>query len=105
MPRLVLGLVALAALAVLVIGVVDAVPLVFWGTAEEHASVEHGRTVMLAGAGLMLAAAAALRSPGLAVAALLPTTLALAAPQTAFGLFALVVSIPLALVSVVRWRC
>jgi hypothetical protein len=96
---------ALAALAVLVIGVVDAVPLVFWGTAEEHASVEHGRVVMLAGAALMLAAAAALRSPGLAIAALLPTALALAAPQTAFGLFALVAAVPLALASVIRRRC
>jgi hypothetical protein len=101
MPRLA----AVAALAVLVLGVVDAVPLVFWGTASEHAAVAHGRVVMLAGAALMLVSAAALRSPGLAVAALLPTTLALVAPQTAFGLFALVVSIPLALASVVRWRC
>jgi hypothetical protein len=96
---------AVAALAVLVVGVVDAVPLVFWGTAEERAAVEHGRVVMVAGAALMLAAAAARRSAGLAVAALLPTALALAAPQTGFGLFALVISVPLALASAVRWRC
>jgi hypothetical protein len=98
-------LLALAGLAVLIVGVVDAVPLVFWGSAEEHAAVEHGRVVMLAGAGLMLVAAAVRRSPGLAVAALLPTTLALAAPQTAFGLFALVAAVPLALAAGVRRRC
>jgi hypothetical protein len=98
-------LLALAGLAVLIVGVVDAVPLVFWGSAEEHAAVAHGRVVMLAGAALMLVAAAARRSPGLAVAALLPTTLALAAPQTAFGLFALVAAVPLALAAGVRRRC
>jgi hypothetical protein len=60
---------------------------------------------MLVGAAIVLVAAALLRSPGLAIAALLPTALALAAPQTAFGLFALVAAVPLALASVVRWRC
>jgi len=96
---------ALAGLAVLVVGVVEAVPLVFWGTAEEHAAVDHGRTVMLVGAALMLAAAAGLRSWPLAAAALLPVALVVATPGTAFGLFALVAAVPLALGSSVRTRC
>ncbi|HEX5617897.1 MAG TPA: hypothetical protein VFX51_05730 [Solirubrobacteraceae bacterium] len=96
---------ALAGLAVLVVGVVEAVPLVFWGTAEEHAAVDHGRVVMLVGTGVMLVAAAGLRSWLLAVAALLPVALVVVAPGTAFGLFALVASVPLALVSSVRARC
>lgn len=100
-----LRVLALAGLVVLVVGVVEAVPLVFWGTSEEHAAVDHGRAVMLGGSAVMLAVAAALRSPGLAIAALLPTALVLAAPQTAFGLFALVAAVPLALAATVRGRC
>jgi hypothetical protein len=88
---------AIAGLIVLSAGVLDAVPLVFWGTAEEHASVEHGRTVMLIGAALTLLAAGAGRSPLLAVAALLPTSLALLADGTAFGLLVLPVALGLGL--------
>jgi hypothetical protein len=88
---------ALAGLAVLAIGVFEAVPLVNWGTAEELASIDHGRGTMLAGAALLLVAAAAARdlrvSVLLAAAALLPTALVLVTPGTAFGLLAL----PLAL--------
>jgi hypothetical protein len=84
---------ALAGLTVLAAGVIEAVPLVFWGTAEEHASADHGRTVMLIGAALTLVAAAGARSVLLAVAAVLPTVLVLATPGTAFGLLALPVAI------------
>jgi hypothetical protein len=97
MPRTIVVLLALAGLAALVTGVVGALPLVFWGTSEERAAIEHGRTVMLIGAVLMLAAAAGARPARvrivLAAAALLPTALALAAPGTAFGLLALPVAI------------
>jgi hypothetical protein len=88
---------ALAGLTVLAAGVIDAVPLVNWGSREELASIEHGRTVMLIGAALVLVAAAAgrnLRAGALlAAAALLPTTLAVAADGTAFGLLALPVAL------------
>jgi hypothetical protein len=90
---------ALAGLVVLAAGVIDAVPLVFWGTSEERASIEHGRVVMLVGAALTLIAAAAARNLRatvlLAAAALLPTTLALTADGTAFGLFVLPVALGL----------
>ena len=84
---------ALAGLIVLAAGVIDAVPLVFWGTTEEHASVDHGRTLMVIGAALTLIAAVIARSPWFAAAALLPTALVLAAPGTAFGLLALPVAL------------
>jgi hypothetical protein len=105
MQHMLFRVLALAGLAVLVVGVVEAVPLVFWGTPEEHAAVDHGRVGMLAGAAVMLVAAAGLRSWLLAAAALLPVALVVAAPGTAFGLFALVATVPLALVPAVRARC
>jgi hypothetical protein len=75
--RRTLILVALAGLAVQAVGVVEAVPLVFFGTPEEHAAVDHGTGVMLAGTIVMLAAAAGLRSWLLAAGALLPAVLVL----------------------------
>jgi hypothetical protein len=88
---------ALVGLAVLAVGVFEAVPLVNWGTSEELAAIDHGRTKMLAGAALMLVAAVAARDVRIGVllgaAALLPTALVLLTPDTAFGLLAL----PLAL--------
>jgi hypothetical protein len=93
---------ATAGLVVLAIGVIDAVPLVFWGTTEEYASVEHGRIVMATGAALTIAAAAVGRRPALVVAALLPTTLALLADGTAFGLLALPISLGIGLAVVAR---
>jgi hypothetical protein len=93
MVRVAVLVLALAGLIVLAAGVIDAVPLVFWGTAEEHASVDHGRTVMVIGAAVTLAAAVVARSPLFAAAALLPTVLVLAAPGTAFGLLALPVAL------------
>src|ERR687888_175099 len=51
--------IALAGLALLAGGVLDAAPLVFWGSREELASVARGRSAMLAGAGLTLVAATA----------------------------------------------
>jgi len=69
------------------------VPLVFWSTTEEHASVDQGRTVMAIGAALTLIAAGIARSWLFAAAALLPTTLVLAAPGTAFGLLVLPVAL------------
>ena len=75
MVRVAALVLALAGLIVLAAGVIDAVPLVFWGTTEEHASVDHGRTVMVIGATLTLIAAVIARSPLFAAAALLPTAL------------------------------
>jgi len=90
---------ALAGLIVLAAGVIDAVPLVFWGTREEYATVEHGRVVMLVGAALLLVAAAAAPNRRakvlLAAAALLPTVPALLARQTALGLLLLPVALGL----------
>jgi hypothetical protein len=85
--------VALTGLAVLTLGVLDAVPLVFWGTGDEREAIEQGRTTMLIGAGLVLATAAALRSAPLGLAGVLPTALALALPDTAHGLLALPVAV------------
>jgi hypothetical protein len=88
---------ALAGLAVLAVGVFEAVPLVNWGTTEELAAIDHGRGTMLVGVALLLVAAVAARDVRigalLAAAALLPAALVLATPGTAFGLLAL----PLAL--------
>jgi hypothetical protein len=90
---------ALAGLTLLAAGVVEAEPLVFFGTTVEHAAVEHGRTTMLAGAALVLVAAAGVRQRRaaalLAAAAIVPTGLTLATPVAAFGLLAL----PLAVAS------
>jgi hypothetical protein len=99
MRRAVVLVLALAGLVVLAAGVIEAVPLVFWGSTEEYASVAHGRKVMLIGAALTLVAAAGAAdrraSVLLAVAALLPTTLALTADGTAFGLLVLPVALGL----------
>lgn len=85
------GLVALAA------GVVDAVPLVYWGSHEEVATVAHGRATIRVAAALILVAAAASAALGRRVAAALlvlalalPTAFVVLADKTAFGLFALV---------------
>jgi hypothetical protein len=99
MRRAAVVLLAAAGLIVLAAGVIDAVPLVFWGTREEYASVAHGRAVMLTGAALTLVAAAAApnRRAGalLAAAALLPAVPALLARQTALGLVLLPVALGL----------
>jgi hypothetical protein len=93
MPRASVFAATLAGLTLLAAGVVEALPLVFFGTAVEHAAVDHGRVTMLAGAALVLAAAAAVRQRRaaalLATAAVVPTALALTAPVAAFGLLAL----------------
>jgi hypothetical protein len=88
---------ALAGLAVLAVGVFEAVPLVNWGTTEELASIDHGRSKMLVGVALLLVAAVAARDVRIgtlfAVAALLPAALVLLTPGTAFGLLALPVAL------------
>jgi hypothetical protein len=88
---------ALAGLTLLAAGVLDAAPLINWGTREELAAIEHGRSAVLVGAALTLAAAAALAALGerrpaalLAFAATLPTASVLAGGHTAAGLVALV---------------
>jgi hypothetical protein len=105
MRRVAVVVLALAGLVVLAAGVIDAVPLVFWGSTEEYASVEHGRTVMLTGAALLLGAAAAApnrRASGLlAAAAVLPTLPALLARQTALGLLLLPVALGIGLAAVI----
>jgi hypothetical protein len=100
MLRVAVFVLALVGLTVLAAGVIDAVPLVFWSTAEERASIEHGRTVMLIGAALTLVAAVAVAALGrrraaalVAFAPLLPVGLALAADGTAFGLLALPIAL------------
>jgi hypothetical protein len=93
MLRSVAFAVALAGLTVILVGVLDADPIVFFSTASERAAIEHGRVVSLAGAALVLAAAVALRSPLLAFAALLPAALLVAVPGTGFALMALPVAI------------
>jgi hypothetical protein len=96
MLRLAVFAFTIASLTALAAGVLDAVPLVFWGSDSERAAVEQGRTVMLVGTGLTFVAAAALASLGerrfaavVAAVPLLPVGLAIAADGTAFGLFAL----------------
>jgi hypothetical protein len=88
---------ALTGLTLLAAGVLDAAPLVNWGTREELAAIQHGRTVMLAGAAVILAAAVALAvlrerraATLLAAAALLPAASLLAAPRSALALLVLV---------------
>lgn len=100
--RLAVYALALAGLTLLAAGVLDAAPLVFWGTRRELASIEHGRSVMLAGAALIFPAVAGLARLGrhraaalLALAAALPTASVLAAPRTALGLLALVPAVGL----------
>jgi hypothetical protein len=96
MPRLAVFAFTIASLTTFAAGVVDAVPLVFWGSDVERAAVDHGRTVMLVGMGSTLAAAAAIASVGgrrfaalVAAVPLAPAGLVLAADGTALGLFAL----------------
>ena len=96
MLRLAVFAFTIASLTASAAGVVDAVPLVFWGSDTERTLIDHGRTVMLAGTGATLVAAAALatlREPRAAAlvasAPLLPVGLAVAAHDTAFGFFAL----------------
>jgi hypothetical protein len=97
MVRVAVAVVAFAGLTVLAAGVVDAVPLVFWGSTEEYASVDHERRVMLIGTALTLAAAATApnRRAGalLAFAPVLPVGLALGAGGTSFGVLVLPVAI------------
>jgi hypothetical protein len=97
MVRVAVAALALVGLIVLATGVIDAVPLVFWGSTEEYARVEHGRRVMLAGAALTLVAGAAAPDRRaralLAFAPLLPVGLALGADDTAFGVLVLPVAI------------
>jgi hypothetical protein len=97
MVRVAVAALALVGLIVLAAGVIDAVPVVFWGSTEEYARVAHGRRVMLIGAALTLVAAAAApnRRAGalLAFAPALPVGLALAADGTAFGVLVLPVAI------------
>ena len=91
---------ALVGLTMLTAGVLDAAPVVFWGTHDELAAIDHGRRTMLAGAGLTIAAAslaAALDRRAaalLAAAAVLPAVAVLAAPHTSLGLLVLVAAVP-----------
>src|SRR5215217_1318434 len=108
MPRLAVSALALAGLLVLAAGVIDAVPLVFWGSTEEVARVDHGRVVMSVGAAITLAAAAAAAVVGrrfaaalLALAPVLPVGLALAADETAFGLLVLPVALGIGIAGIV----
>jgi hypothetical protein len=97
MVRVAVAALALVGLIVLAAGVIDAVPLVYWGSSEELARVEHGRTVMLIGTAITLIAAAVApnRRAGalLACAPVLPVGLALGADGTAFGVLVLPVAI------------
>jgi hypothetical protein len=105
MVRVAVAVLALVGLIVLAAGVVDAVPLVYWGTGEEFANVEHGRRVMLIGTALTLVAAAVApnRRAGalLACAPVLPVGLALAAGGTAFGVLVLPVAIGIGVVGLI----
>lgn len=96
MLRLAVFAFTLASLSALAAGVVDAVPLVFWGSDTERTAIEHGRSVMVVGAGLTFVAAAALASLGerryaalVAAVPLLPVGFAIAADGTALGLLVL----------------
>jgi hypothetical protein len=88
---------AVTGLTLLAAGVLDAAPLVNWGSREELATIAHGRSAVLAGAALTLAAAAAFAALRerraaalLAVAALLPAASLLTAPHSALALLVLV---------------
>jgi hypothetical protein len=100
---------ALAGLTVLTLGVIDAVPLVYWGSHEEVAAVAHGRATIRAAAALILVAAAASAALGrrgaaalLVLALALPAAFVVLADGTAFGLFALLPG--LAAGAVACWR-
>src|SRR3982751_2073103 len=82
---------AVTGLTLLAAGVLDAAPLVNWGTRQELATIAHGRPAVLAGGALALAALREGRAAALlAVAALLPTASLLAAPHSALALLVLV---------------
>jgi hypothetical protein len=96
MLRLAVFAFTLASLSAFAAGVVDAVPLVFWGSNTERTAIEHGRSMMVVGAGFTCVAAAALASLGerryaalVAAVPLLPVGLAIAADGTALGLLVL----------------
>jgi hypothetical protein len=69
--RLAACLVTAAGLVVLVIGVADAAPLAFFGTAAERAGMAAGRRVALAGAVVLVVAAVLFAARGDAVRAVL----------------------------------
>lgn len=96
---------ALAGVALLLIGIVDGVPVVFWGTPDERAAAQEGRRLMVVATLVLLAAAALLavlrrriHAAVVAAAGLLPTSLAYAASGTAFAWLAF---LPLAAAAIV----
>lgn len=103
---LVAAVLALAGLALLLAGLEDGVPLVFFGTPEERATAEEGRRLMAAAALVLLVAATVLafrrrRVPAAVVAAagLVPTLLAYAAHETALAWLAFLPLGPAAVVA------
>ena len=91
------AVVAVAGLVLIALGVLDASPLVNFGTAEEVESIRRGRDRAVDGAVIAGLAAAALALAGatrwavlVAIAAAVPVALVLLAGDTAFGLFSLV---------------
>lgn len=104
---LVAAVLAVAGLALLLVGLEDGVPLVFFGTPEERAAAEAGRRLSAAAALVLLAAAALLAARGkwvhagvVAAAGLLPASLAYAASETAFAWLAFLPLAPAAIVAV-----
>jgi hypothetical protein len=103
------AVVAAAGLAIIAFGVLDASPLVNFGTAEELESIRRGRDRAVDGAVIAGLAALALALVGetrwaalVAIAAAVPVALVLLAGDTALGLFSLALWPVLVIVGVRR---
>jgi hypothetical protein len=100
------ALLALAGLAVLVLGTMRGVPLVLFATEEERAARDQGRALMVVGAVVLAVAGGLLWTRGLAVhgalalaAGLVPVALALLFPEAGWAWLGLLALAPLALVA------
>jgi len=96
--------VALAGLAVLARGVMDASPVVFFYTEAEREAMQSGREIMLAGTALLLVAASLLASRGRLLRSLAVMAPALVCTPLAYGAWpgsgwALWLFLPLAVVA------
>jgi hypothetical protein len=101
---LVAAILGVTGLVVLLRGLLDGVPFIYWGTTEEHAAREYGRLEILVASGVLVAAGALLSlrrsvTYGIAVAAVGPITamVTFLMPGTAAAWLAFLFLSPLAL--------
>jgi hypothetical protein len=106
--KLAAAVVTVCGLAVLLVGTANAVPFVFFGTAEERAEVDDGRRLLLAATAVLLVAAALVAARSGAGRALLVassgiavTALAYGFPKAVWAWLALLVLGPAALIAAV----